>query len=62
MILIYNQEIEAIENHINQLYDEFPRSRNKQVLSDIIDYWELELIFKQNERKKEQLKKELNLK
>lgn len=51
MILIDRQSIEDIENHLSQLYKELKTSKNIKVLEDIIDFWELELIFKKHKLK-----------
>ena len=51
MILIDRQGVNAIENHLIQLYKERKTSKNKEVLEDIIDFWELELIFKKHKLK-----------
>ena len=51
MILIDRQGVNAIENHLIQLYKESKTSKNKEVLEDIIDFWELELIFKKHKLK-----------
>ena len=51
MILIDRQDVSEIENHLIQLYKELEISKNRKVLEDIIDFWELELIIKNHKLK-----------
>ena len=51
MILIDRQDVSEIENHLIQLYKELKTSKNRKVLEDIIDFWELELIIKNHKLK-----------
>ena len=51
MILIDRQDVSEIENHLIQLYKELKTSKNRKVLEDIIDFWEIELIIKNHKLK-----------
>jgi len=60
MILIDRQDVSEIENHLIQLYKELKTSKNRKVLEDIIDFWELELIIKNHKLKQLENEKSTN--